>query len=197
MGIQGEIQNIEHSIAEAMIERMTDVLNCRREEGIIKSYTFAGSYRRGVETVNDVDIIIFTEQPESEWEAILSSICYSKDVVERIPSKGPKKATVILKTGIQVDLLMAKPSEEGAMLLYFTGSPFFNIALRAKAKRMGMKLNERELCYDDGTPIAVRNTEREILKLLHLEYIPVEERSIDHSDWSSANKLFKKYRIAE
>jgi len=194
MGTQGKVNNLNWSVARQMAEPITSVIERRKEEGVIKTYTFAGSYRRNVEIVNDIDIILFTEQPESEWESILRSIYFSGNEIV-VASSGSKKATIILANGLQVDLLMAKPNEEGSMLLYFTGSPFFNIALRAKAKKMGLLLNERGL-YENETEVC-RNTEQKVLKRLHLEYIPVAERSIAHSDWSAVNKLFAKYRIKQ
>ena len=194
MGILGEIANVDRKDIPQMLECLTDDLNRLKAEEEISNFVFAGSYRRMSETVNDIDIIITTETHEYGWGPILNTISESK-CVKKIASIGTKKATIILDSGLQVDLLMAKPEEEGTMLLYFTGSPFFNIALRARAKKMGLKLNERGL-YDETDRLVTRcNTETVILAELGLEYIPASERSVDHTDWSTAHKLFARHKL--
>jgi len=196
MATQGEISNVDRKQIPEMLEGITDALDRLRKEEMITSYEIAGSYRRLVETVNDVDIIIFTECHEYGWGAILGEISEC-ECVKRTTSLGQKKATLILETGLQVDLYLAKPEEAGTMLLYFTGSPFFNIALRARAKRMGLKLNERGL-YDEEDQLCIStNTESVVLAKLGLEYIPASERSVDHSDWSTANRLFSRHKLKE
>ncbi len=196
MATQGDINNVDRDEARAFADPFTSMLEERREAGVIKTFYIAGSYRRGIQYINDMDIIVVTEQAESEWGAILKNLS-SFDGVKRVASIGDKKATVILDCGLQVDLLMAKPEEEGTMLLYFTGSPFFNIALRSKAKKLGLKLNERGL-YDEADQLCISaNTESVVLARLGLEYIPASERSVDHSDWSTANRLFARYKLKE
>jgi DNA polymerase (family 10) len=194
MATQGEISNVDRKQIPEMLEGIADALDRLRKEEMIASYEIAGSYRRLVETVNDVDIIIFTECHEYGWGAILGEVSEC-ECVKRTTSLGQKKATLILETGLQVDLYLAKPEEAGTMLLYFTGSPFFNIALRARAKKMGLKLNERGL-YDETDRLVTRcNTETVILAELGLEYIPASERSVNHTDWSTAHKLFARHKI--
>ncbi len=196
MGILGDIAKVNRNEIPDLIECITEELDHLKHTEEISNFVYAGSYRRVCEYVNDIDIIITTEVDECNWEQILSYISRSK-CVKSVPSLGAKKGTVILTNGLQVDLLMAKPIEEGTMLLYFTGSPFFNIALRSRAKKMGLKLNERGL-YDVTDRLVTRcNTEAIILSELGLEYIPAEDRSIADGDWSSAHKLFSKYKLSK
>ena len=191
---QGDIMNVDREEVLTMSDPFLKMLEERRAGGVIKEVVLTGSYRRGVQEINDLDIIIVTEQTEGEWGAILKNLS-AFDGVKRVASIGDKKATVILDCGLQVDLLMAKPGEEGTMLLYFTGSPFFNIALRSRAKKMGLKLNERGLYDEADSSVVSENTESVVLARLGLEYIPAGERSINHSDWSAAHRLFARHKL--
>ena len=55
---------------------------------------------------------------------------------------GGTRTTVVLRSGLQVDVRAVPEESYGAALLYFTGSKAHNIALRAIADHRGWKLNE-------------------------------------------------------
>ena len=66
----------------------------------------AGSYRRRKETVGDLDILVTCAQGQA---AVDHFIAY--DEVAKVVAKGSTRATVMLKSGIQVDLRVV-PAEE-------------------------------------------------------------------------------------
>ena len=57
-------------------------------------------------------------------------------------ASGPTRSSVVLKSGLQVDLRVVPPESYGAALHYFTGSKAHNIAIRRLAQERGLKLNE-------------------------------------------------------
>jgi len=97
----------------------------------------AGSYRRCKETVGDLDILVTTEDAGKVMERFTAY-----DEVRKVLAKGDTRSTVILKSGLQVDLRVVDPESYGAALQYFTGSKAHNIEIRRLAQERKLKLNE-------------------------------------------------------
>jgi len=128
----------------------------------------AGSIRRRKETNGDIDILA-----ASSNKNIMNKFVNLEDV-EKILAHGSTKSSVILKSGIQVDLRLVKNDEFGSALQYFTGSRSHNINLREIAIKKNMKLNEYGL-FKNKRKIAGKN-EKDIYKFLGLQFIPPEMR---------------------
>jgi DNA polymerase (family 10) len=149
--------------AEAVAESLTKYFSASGMSIIV-----AGSLRRGKSTIGDIDIIS-TDKGADER---LVSFPLTETILER----GPKRVSVRLKNGIQVDLRIFEVDELGSALLYFTGSKQHNISLRNIALEKGMKLNEYGLFRNDtGQRIASR-TEEEVYSALGMKYIEPELR---------------------
>ncbi len=97
----------------------------------------AGSFRRGRETVGDLDLLV---QSRAGVEVCDAFTRY--DEVDEILSRGKTRASVRLRSGLQVDLRVVANESFGAALHYFTGNRAHNIALRREAQRHGLKVNE-------------------------------------------------------
>jgi DNA polymerase (family 10) len=135
----------------------------------VKSVAVAGSVRRRKDTIGDLDFLAIALQPEEAMD------CFTGlPQVSHVYARGPTKALVRLKQGIDADLRVVPPESFGAALLYFTGSKSHNIALRRIAQDRGLKLNEYGL-FKGETSIAGR-TEEEIYQALDLPFIPPEIR---------------------
>jgi len=130
----------------------------------------AGSYRRGRETVGDLDVLATTRGAAAD--IITAFVEY--DDVKDILAQGDTKASVVLSCGIQVDLRVVAPESFGAALQYFTGSKEHNVALRSRAKEYGLKLSEYGVFRED-TAVAGR-TEEDVYAALELPWIPPELR---------------------
>lgn len=103
----------------------------------VKKAEIAGSLRRKLETVGDVDFLVAspTSAPIIEWFT-------SQSFVAKVVVKGKKKATVRLKEGLQADLRIIPENQFAFALLYFTGSKAHNIKLRQRSLQMGFSLSE-------------------------------------------------------
>lgn len=130
----------------------------------------AGSLRRGKETVGDLDILAVSDRPEEAARAFVSL-----PEVEEVLAQGPKKSSVRLAGGLQVDLRIVPEESFGAALQYFTGSKAHNIRLRERAVARGWKLNEYGL-FDRGGKRLAGEHEEDIYRRLGLAYIPPELR---------------------
>ena len=89
---------------------------------------------------------------------------------------GPKRASVKLKEGAQVDVRVFDESELGAAVLYFTGTKDHNIAMRNLAIDHGWKLNEYGLFDNKSGKRLAGASEEEVFRKLGLEFIPPELR---------------------
>ncbi len=138
----------------------------------VESVTPAGSLRRGKETVGDLDLLAVGPGAEA---AIDTFVAHPK--VHEVLGKGPNKASVKFGLeGLQVDLRALPKQSYGAALQYFTGSKEHSVALRARAQKMGLTLNEYALARMDNKDAVASETEEEIYRALGLDWIPPELR---------------------
>jgi DNA polymerase (family 10) len=153
------------------------------EKAGARRVTAAGSYRRGRETIGDLDLLATGEGAREALDALAAH----PSVIE-VLGKGENKASVKYGgEGLQVDLRALPEESFGAALQYFTGSKEHNVALRARAQRMGLTLNEYGLArVEDGARVAGA-TEEEIYEALGLAWIPPELRENQGEIEAAAN----------
>lgn len=130
-----------------------------------------GSLRRMVATVGDLDFSISSNNSQK----VIDYFCKMPGV-SRVVDKGPYKATVILKSGLQLDLLVGNPNSYGALLQHFTGSKVHNIELRTLAEKKGLSLSEYGVKKIKGQKVIQTKTEEEFYKLLGMQTPPPEIR---------------------
>lgn len=165
-------------IAEWFVDQLRAMPNVERAE-------YAGSLRRGKETIADVDLVAAAEE---EHAPAIAKAFAALQPVESVIGTGDTKTSVRTYQGLQVDLRILPPSRFGAALHYFTGSKEHNIAMRQRAIERGLKLSEWGVFKngDDEEPIAAAN-EEDVFRALGLAYIPPELRE-DHGELELAEK---------
>lgn len=147
----------------------------------IDNIEIAGSFRRKLETVKDLDIVVSSDESDISDKIIQSN--YFKDFKE----KGDKKISLLVNN-FPVDIRVCKKEDFFTTLHHFTGSKFHNEKLRGIAKDKGYKLNEYGLFMGDEK-VLIRS-EEDIYKNLSLPYIIPEmreglfefERTIDENE---------------
>jgi DNA polymerase (family 10) len=135
----------------------------------VAKVTVAGSYRRRKDTVGDIDILVTSSNSAKPIEAFVT---YGE--VSVIMAQGTTRATIRLKSGLQVDLRVVPERSYGAALVYFTGSKAHNIALRAMGMKRGLKFNEYGVFK--GKKWLAGQTEKEVYAKVGLPYIEPELR---------------------
>ncbi len=135
-----------------------------------------GSLRRCRETIQDIDLLAASTQPE----AVIAAFVHFPGVTQ-VLAHGSTKASVLVsdfvageKITLQADLRVVNAAQYPFALLYFTGSKQHNIRLRQRAIDRGWTLNEYMLGNEQQS-IAARN-EEDIYHALGLAYIPPELR---------------------
>ncbi|PQO45140.1 DNA polymerase/3'-5' exonuclease PolX [Blastopirellula marina] len=148
----------------------------------------AGSYRRGKETVGDIDLLTVSTDAAEVMDRFAEF-----PLVEETIARGDTKMSVRLETGLQVDLRVVPAKSFGAALQYFTGSKEHNVRVRGIAKQKGMKVNEwgvfRVEENGDETYL-VGAEEAEVYEALDLPWFPPELRE-DREEfrWAESGKL--------
>jgi DNA polymerase (family 10) len=153
-----------------------ELLEHFREHPDVSQISTGGSFRRGRETIGDLDLLIATKQPQQIIEHFLAH-----NAVDRVLARGDTKASVLLKSGMQADLRVVANNEFPFALGYFTGSKEHNVILRGRALQNGWTLNEYRLAPEPATrreckPIPEILTEADLYRALGLGYIPPELR---------------------
>ncbi len=173
-GVEGRILL---GVALPLAERLIEAL---RETSLFQRLEYAGSLRRGRETIGDLDLLAVSDDPAAAAAAFVGL----SDVAE-VLAHGESKASVRLHSGLQVDLRIVPDESFGAALQYFTGSKAHNIALRKLAVAKGWKLNEYGL-YDSTDRTLAGENEDGIYRALGLAPIPPELRE-DSGELASAS----------
>jgi DNA polymerase (family 10) len=153
-----------------------------RKPGDIEHLEVAGSYRRRMETVGDIDILAASGNPRAVMQRFQT---YPE--VERVIAAGTTRGTVILRSRLQVDLRILPRRSYGAALHYFTGSKAHNIAVRTLGVERGLRISEygifrvpkgkkaEEVGVEEGERIG-GDKEEDVFRAVHLDWVPPELR---------------------
>ncbi|MCB9555684.1 MAG: DNA polymerase III [Deltaproteobacteria bacterium] len=136
-----------------------------------KRVDIAGSTRRAKETIGDIDLLVTGDEVAPIMDAFVGA-----PVVAELLLRGDTKCSVRLDSGLQVDLRVIPAESYGAALHYFTGSQMHNIAIRDRAKRSGMRINEYGVFREPSGERLGGASEEEIFAAVGLPYIPPELR---------------------
>lgn len=135
----------------------------------VAAVEIAGSYRRGRDTVGDLDFVVIARGPVD-----LAAALRAHADVRTLAAAGPTRCTALLRNGLQADFRLVGRESAGAALHYFTGSKGHNVALRRRAQARGLKLNEYGLFR--GARRVAGATEGEVYQALGLPWISPELR---------------------
>jgi len=166
-------------------------------------FEIVGSYRRGLPSSGDIDVIITSCYPII-FEKMLDSLIEQKIIVE-VLSRGKHKCLVVSKipssdTYRRVDFLFSTPPEYPFSILYFTGSKGFNTVMRGRALKQGYSLNEHGLSYIDKKGELVPNIfpdEKSIFDFLKMQYKSPTERIDGRSVVSIDETVQEKEKVQE
>lgn len=146
----------------------------------VKKVTVAGSYRRARETVGDIDLLAVADGGSQ----IMDRFVHYDEMAE-VLAHGETKSSMVLRSGVQVDLRLVEERSFGAALVYFTGSKAHNISIRKRAQERGLKINEYGVFKDEQC--VAGETEEEVYARVGLSFIPPELRE-DSGELEAAEK---------
>ena len=107
-------------------------------------------------------------------------------------SRGDTKMSIRVESQFQVDLRVVPADSFGAALQYFTGSKEHNVAIRSRARKMGLSVNEYGVTEIDGDQtLTSGRTEEQLYRRLGLKWIPPELREARQEIlWAEENGHF-------
>jgi DNA polymerase (family 10) len=168
------------AVAEPLLQELRALPQVKRAE-------HAGSLRRGLETVGDLDFIVAAE----DWAPIVHWFV-SRPGVAEVTAQGETKASVRFANGLQADLRIVPPDQFVFALHHFTGSKDHNVQMRQRAQARGLSLSEWGLVpaggegtakekveaqrLNTGAPSGAIQTEAGLFAALGLHNIPPELR---------------------
>ena len=117
-------------IVDALLVHMGDTVGVRQME-------IAGSFRRGRETVGDLDLLV-----DAEDSAPVMDRFANFEGIASIIARGDTKMSIRLENGLSIDLRVVTTESFGAAWQYFTGSKAHNVRLRGMARQQKLKINE-------------------------------------------------------
>jgi DNA polymerase (family 10) len=151
-------------------ERIAPLLDHLRGKATIGRVEVAGSLRRRVETIGDIDLLATAADPS----AAMAHFTAFGGVAE-VTMSGETRGSVVLSSGLQVDLRIVPEASWGAALQYFTGSKAHNVKLRTRAVGMGLSISEYGVAGSEGGRVA-GETEESVYAAVGLPWIPPELR---------------------
>jgi DNA polymerase (family X) len=151
-------------LGEAMVDRL-------REHPAAIRVELAGSARRMVDTVKDLDLVAASSDPLALVEAFAEL-----PEVERVGAAGEAGARAVTHSGLPVDLRVVPERSFGNLLQHLTGSGRHNEALRTYAARRGLHVSEYGVADDEAGVTHACATEEDVYRLLGMEYIEPELR---------------------
>jgi DNA polymerase (family X) len=170
-GIEFVKSNPQRFLYGSAVPVVNEILNVFRKEKFVQKIEVAGSFRRGKETVGDLDFLVISKQPKK-----VMNLFTSLPDVKKVISKGTTRASVLLNSGMQIDLRVVQAKEFGSAMNYFVGSKAHNVELRKLCLKKNYTLSEYGLFKLPGKKWVAGRSEEEIYKKLGLQFIPPELR---------------------
>jgi DNA polymerase (family 10) len=163
------------TVAEPILAGLRGLSQVERAEN-------AGSLRRRMETVGDLDFLVATNDPKP-----VAAWFVAQPGVAEVTAHGETKASVRLLSGIQADLRLVPPEQYLFALHHFTGSKDHNVQMRQRALARGLSLSEWGLVPAEGEGTAKQKaadrgkksdirTEAALFEHLGLSFVPPELR---------------------
>ena len=134
--------------AARLVEKVSEAL--AGTPGLVRTQA-AGSFRRRVPTIGDIDLLAASNEPRALADRFVTMAS-----VEKVLARGAHKSAVVLNEGRQVDLMIAPPPSYGTFLVHFTGAKSHNVRLRGIARERGWTLSEHGFARlgPDGEPLS-------------------------------------------
>lgn len=177
---QAANERIYWSAADELVAHISQHMQVCRG---IEQMEWAGSYRRGRETVGDLDLLVVATDRDQAMDRFESY----PNRTQTIARGEQKKISIRVGKAFQVDMRLVDAEEFGAALQYFTGSKEHNVHLRRLAAARGLKINEYGVFRDSDNQRVGGSTEQEVYGAVGLPWIPPELRE-DRQEFTLAQQ---------
>ena len=160
-------------------EEASHIYAALREMPEIVRLQVAGSLRRRRETIGDIDMVAsVADSASDDVRRKIMDVFTSRPSVQAITGKGETKSSVVLSSGMNMDLRVVNDSQFPYTLHHFTGSKEHHIPLRRRALSMNMTINDYGLFRgkEPHLELVPCKDETDIYTALGMAYIEPELR---------------------
>jgi len=167
-------QGMQRGLLGEILPLGEELVSYLRGHPYVIAAELAGSARRRRATVGDLDLLATSEHPEEVCRDFAAS-----GQLEEVTMAGDTKVSGLLASGRSVDLRVVPPESYGAALQYFTGSQAHGVALRTRAQKMNLTVNEYGVFKqhnDEAGEKVAGASEEDVYAAVGLEWIPPELR---------------------
>lgn len=181
--IEDHRKHVGRFLLDDVEQLLAPVVEHVRQAAGVARVEVAGSFRRRKETIGDVDLLA---ECDGDGTAVVDHfVAYPG--AQRVDAAGGTKGNIVLPSGLSIDLRVIPRRSFGAALQYFSGSKEHNVAVRTRAVRQGLRVNEwgvfripegadpESLGKEDGERLAGAS-EEEVYEALGLAWVPPELR---------------------
>lgn len=159
------------SVVEPIAKKIAHLLGIH---STIEKFVFCGSYRRGKDTIGDLDILVL--KTNDNWDDNKSILKTIEANSEKVMVSGNQKTSVLMN-GVQIDIRFVKSKNFVFQVMHATGSKDENVRLRAIAKRKGMQLSEYGLFrIGESVQSIPCSSEEDVYAALGIPYVKPENR---------------------
>jgi DNA polymerase (family X) len=160
-------------------EEATHIYSALKELPEIVRLQVAGSLRRRRETIGDIDMVLsVADSAGDDVRRKIMDVFTSQPSVQAITGKGETKSSVVLSSGMNMDLRVVNDSQFPYTLHHFSGSKEHHIPLRRRALSMNMTINDYGLFRgkEPNLELVPCKDEADIYAALGMAYIEPELR---------------------
>ena len=150
-----------------MLPAALELVDALKKQAVLDRIEVAGSIRRRRDSIKDIDIVATSPDPAGVMEAFVAL-----PQVHDVSMRGPTRASITIREGVQVDLRVVEPASFGAALAYLTGSQAHNVSLREMAQKRGLKINEYGIFREEDNRRLGGESEEDVYRLLGLQFVP-------------------------
>lgn len=181
--IEDHRKHVGRFLLDEVEQLVAPVLKHVREARDVERVEVAGSLRRRKETIGDVDLLALCEGDGTP--VVEHFIAYPG--AERVEAAGGTKGNIVLHSGLSIDLRVIPRRSFGAALQYFSGSKEHNVAVRTRAVKQRLRVNEwgvyripegvdPDTVEKEGGERLAGETEEEVYEALGMAWVPPELR---------------------
>jgi len=177
-------QRMYWSEADQIVQELREHMQACKS---IQQLEFTGSYRRGKETIGDLDLLVVSD----DVNQVMDRLGEYPEITHTL-ARGDTKMSIRVASGLQIDLRVVPAESFGAALQYFTGSKEHNVILRGMAKDKGLKINEWGVYRIKGNKEERIGgvSEKEVYDALKLPVFPPELREGRREfEWAEKGEL--------
>ncbi|MEM6688855.1 MAG: DNA polymerase/3'-5' exonuclease PolX [Planctomycetota bacterium] len=173
-------QRLYWSKADALAHAIARHMSNGNDANIAKM-EWAGSYRRGRDTVGDLDLLVVAKDRDAAMDQLEAFPNRTQTIL-----RGETKISIRVEPAFQIDMRCVEADEFGAALQYFTGSQAHNIHVRRVAGKLSLKVNEYGVFRTEDDSKVAGASEEEVYQTLGLAWVPPELRE-DRGEIQSAS----------